>query len=66
MSIERNAFGFTASCDSCSHSQDIDTEFFEEAVNTIKREGWNIRRIRGAYEHSCPSCAEDETMADFD
>lgn len=60
--LEKQTFGYTASCDDCSHSDDYDeTETFYEAVQHMKGDGWRIRRENdGTWHHTCPSCVDDE------
>jgi hypothetical protein len=43
---------FIASCDFCS-------EFFDTAVEAMKREGWKVFKQHSEWFHKCGSCQED-------
>jgi hypothetical protein len=59
--ITKQTFGFIAECDSCSSEEDMpDAESFQEAVNQIKGQGWNIRKVGNDWTHVCPSCLQDD------
>ncbi len=63
--IERNTFGFTATCDSCpSGCEDIDEENFYSAIDELKKRGWKIFKRRGDWNHTCTMCAEESEFED--
>ena len=64
MTIERNegGFGYIASCDHCSYSEDYpEAEGFIDTVEAIKEDGWLINKIDGQWDHKCPSCLAKKT-----
>lgn len=59
--IERDRdIGFVASCDHCSHTDELSADSFQEAVDEIKEDGWLITKPSGQWDHMCPSCREDQ------
>jgi len=55
--IDKQAFGYTINCDSCSESEDFDdAESFMDAVEQAKKAGWRMRKIGDDWEHQCPAC----------
>jgi hypothetical protein len=61
MSIERDSFGFVASCDNCPNTEDVpDAATFQEAVDHIKKEGWLITRTGPNWFHHCGACQANE------
>jgi len=47
-----------AHCDRCADFADADGMKFREIVETIKDEGWHIRKLGNVWLHYCPTCAE--------
>ena len=55
MTIEREGIGFIVECDKCSNYFNVDSEFFQDAVDELKREGWKIRKDENdEWIHICP------------
>ena len=64
--IERNTVGeFVAECDHCPEILETDERDFHNAVREMKNKGWVIKKIGNNFDHTCPSCAEDEASAMF-
>jgi hypothetical protein len=47
---------FVVECDSCPEVLQTHTKNFQEARETMKREGWKIRKIADVWVHGCPNC----------
>jgi hypothetical protein len=54
--LDRQKGKFVVECDSCPEVLDTETSDFPEALDMMKREGWNIRKIAGEWLHGCPKC----------
>jgi hypothetical protein len=63
--IERDQFDhdvFTVSCDQCGEDQEVDSGGdWQDMINTIKDDGWTMRKIKDEWQHHCPSCTKDHT-----
>lgn len=46
-------------CDECGEVMDSGTSDFDSALNLLKRERWQIKKIEGEWEHRCPNCKSD-------
>lgn len=49
-------------CDSCREElseSDIDVEGFNELLAAIKKDGWKLEPVGGAWRHYCPDCQND-------
>lgn len=54
--LEKNGRWWIASCDSCSHYEDIEEYSFQDAIDKLKDLGWLITKKLGEWFHKCPSC----------
>lgn len=54
--LEKNGKWWGASCDSCSHSEEIEEYSFQDAIDRLKDLGWIITKKLGKWFHKCPSC----------
>lgn len=59
--IEKNQDfdNYSVYCDHCSHDDLIDEEIFTDVIQHMKKEGWRISKVKGEWDHKCPSCVED-------
>lgn len=49
--------GYWASCDFCSHEEEVDVQTFGEAICDLKEFGWTIRKNGDEWTHRCPGCS---------
>ena len=57
MTIERDELRLIEFyCDHCSNYQETPYEDFAEALDSVKSEGWKVRKAGKDWEHTCPDC----------
>ena len=62
MSIERAFFGYVIDCDFCPNFLNCDTEFFRDAIDMAKGDGWKMRKQDDEWIHICPVCVEKKGL----
>ena len=53
-------------CDHCANFFDTDEDFFDMAIEAVKKEGWRLSMKEGAWSHTCRVCQAKEEYKDFD
>ena len=65
MAIERNRYGFdgeiTFECDQCGEEIHTDEADFQTALNVMKAEGWQSKKVGADWEHICPNCQKEDS-----
>lgn len=56
---------FIANCDFCSNNFDTDEDNFVNAVDIMKKQGWNVFKTKGEWFHKCDACIERDGDKDF-
>lgn len=62
MSIQRDRTYITFECDGCGDQYATMENDFRDALDKIKSEDWQVRRIGSEWMHVCPDCIEAEIV----
>jgi len=56
-----NLLEYVVECDECGREINVDADSFQQCVDSIKGEGWKIKRdTDGEIAHYCPVCKEEK------
>lgn len=66
MTVEKEFQGFLVCCDHCSDYVDVHSpgHHWSDVQEAIQSEGYTADKVRGEWQHTCPSCQEKETSKD--
>jgi len=54
--IDRHHGKIVFECDRCHEVEEPGTSDFAEALESIKHEGWEARKVGEQWRHYCPKC----------
>ena len=57
--IDKSYGTYRVVCDSCGIELDETYDYFDDAVFSMKAEGWRSVNVSGVWQNYCPKCAKE-------